>query len=402
MARQSPPPDDGSGPGGRAGLVPIGPAPGTATLSKAQKTFNRLIAQIQERRQQLAAWQAFEPTFQRLLAQEVEPLERRCDELRLDLLRCFDAAHHGAGTTKAERKKLSALIADLARELLARSDDPALLDLHDRHSPVSHAQGRREDAAWLQSMAEDVLGLPADAAGDLATPQDLLDAMLRQAGQERAAAAQAQAGADPGPSAARARARQARAAAQAQEASGSLREVYRKLASALHPDREPDAAERARKTAWMQRANAAYARKDLLALLELQIEAEQIDRSRVGEIDEKRLRRYLRVLQEQVRELDQELRAVAQPFAASLPARASLAPTPHAVLQALQADVATLRRQVAAIRADLAAFRDPRALKAWLRQVRVSRAARDDLDEMFEQAMAVADGVQRCGTRRRP
>ena len=52
------------------------------------------------------------------------------------------------------------------------------------------------------------------------------------------------------------------------EASQSVRDVYRKLVSALHPDREADGAERERKTALMQRANQAYERNDLLELLD--------------------------------------------------------------------------------------------------------------------------------------
>ena len=60
----------------------------------------------------------------------------------------------------------------------------------------------------------------------------------------------------------------------------AVREIFRKLASALHPDRETDPGERARKTALMQRANVAYAANDLLGLLELQFEVDQIDASR--------------------------------------------------------------------------------------------------------------------------
>ncbi|WP_341888453.1 hypothetical protein [Variovorax sp. YR752] len=46
-----------------------------------------------------------------------------------------------------------------------------------------------------------------------------------------------------------------------------MRDIFRKLASALHPDRETDAQQRKVKTALMQKANQAYAANDLLALL---------------------------------------------------------------------------------------------------------------------------------------
>lgn len=44
----------------------------------------------------------------------------------------------------------------------------------------------------------------------------------------------------------------------------SIRELYRKLASALHLDRESDLQERKWKTALMQRANHAYSKNNLL------------------------------------------------------------------------------------------------------------------------------------------
>ncbi len=43
----------------------------------------------------------------------------------------------------------------------------------------------------------------------------------------------------------------------ARQASLSVREIFRKLASALHPDREADAAERERKTVLMKRVSQA-------------------------------------------------------------------------------------------------------------------------------------------------
>ncbi|WP_143605999.1 hypothetical protein [Variovorax sp. 54] len=72
-----------------------------------------------------------------------------------------------------------------------------------------------------------------------------------------------------------------------------MRDIFRKLASAPHPDRETDAQQRKVKTALMQKANQAYAANDLLALLELQLQL-QIDASAHRE----RERRALEALQQ--------------------------------------------------------------------------------------------------------
>ena len=52
----------------------------------------------------------------------------------------------------------------------------------------------------------------------------------------------------------------------------SLGAVYRRLVKELHPDREPDHAEREKKSRIMQDITAAYARGDLHALLQLELE----------------------------------------------------------------------------------------------------------------------------------
>ncbi|WP_262471530.1 J domain-containing protein, partial [Clostridioides difficile] len=72
----------------------------------------------------------------------------------------------------------------------------------------------------------------------------------------------------------------------------SIREVYRKLASALHPDRETDPQERDRKTRLMQRVNEAYDKNNLLQLLELQLELDHIDQRSINHISEARLTHY--------------------------------------------------------------------------------------------------------------
>ncbi len=59
----------------------------------------------------------------------------------------------------------------------------------------------------------------------------------------------------------------------AQNTHDMLRNMYRKLASTLHPDRARDESERLRKTALMGQVNAANDAKDLLSLLRLQLQA---------------------------------------------------------------------------------------------------------------------------------
>jgi hypothetical protein len=156
------------------------------------------------------------------------------------------------------------------------NDDVQLVRLHDKHSDVSYADTQREEMELMQGLAQDVFGVDLDPGGNNDDPQE----MFRRLGEKLYGAEQ-----EPTPRPQRARKKSAktlaREALREQSALGgtkAVREIYRKLASELHPDRESDAAERARKTELMQKVNKAYEARDLLALLELQLRIEQIDR----------------------------------------------------------------------------------------------------------------------------
>ena len=91
------------------------------------------------------------------------------------------------------------------------------------------------------------------------------------------------------------------------DAQQSLREVYRRLVSLLHPDREPDAAERLRKTALMVEANAANAKQDLLTLLQIQWRVLAQDSDAIAQIADHKLRQFNLMLDKQLTTLEQEL-----------------------------------------------------------------------------------------------
>jgi uncharacterized protein (DUF2164 family) len=188
-----------------------------------------------------------------------------------------------------------------------------------------------------------------------------------------------------------------------------VREVYRKLASALHPDRETEVAERNRKTQLMQRVNQAYERNDLLALLGLQIEIEQIDAEHLAQVSDARLGHYNRVLKEQLAQLRAEIAMCIAPFQAMLDLPPwSAKPTPALVEQYLEADMTAVRAMLDELRQDLVAFKDPARLRARLEadlaQQRKNRdlgPTRDDFDELLHAMLASAPRPAKRGRRKR-
>ena len=378
--------------GTSAEVVRVAAAPG-APPTRAQKAFNRLIEKIEAQRAALAAWQAFLPRFTQRIVAEIEPLQQRCVAARVELARLFDAAHDRSGTTKREQAKLAGLVIDLCEALLqeleAEADAAAVVALHDKYSDASLAERKEEESRFLVDMAETVFGVDLGAGQDFGSPEAIRAALQRKLAEEQAARAEQMARAS-GPAAAPRRkspktlAKEAREAAQAQAATLSVREIYRKLASALHPDRETDAAERARKTELMQQVNQAYEKSDLLRLLELQIQAEQIDRSALGSISAQRLGHYNQVLAEQAAQLEHEIDALTLPFQHQTGAFGGSL-KPETLSRTLDGDIAALRHELRRIEYDLKRLADRPTLKAWLRNLRVQRRREPgSLDDMLD------------------
>jgi hypothetical protein len=166
-------------------------------------------------------------------------------------------------------------------------------------------------------------------------------------------------------------AKEAKQQEEAKNVSQSIREVYRKLASFLHPDREPDEQERTRKTALMQRVNVAYDKQDLLQLLELQLEIEQIDQASINTLSEDRLKYYNKVLTEQSVELQQEIHAVEMSFKMRFNVMDNDVLSPASALNSLQNDVCDIQADITTIKDDLVSFQDVKNIKTWLKSYRL-------------------------------
>ncbi|WP_343726437.1 J domain-containing protein [Burkholderia seminalis] len=370
----------------RGAAVVIAPGHEAASLSKAQKTFNTLVKQIEQRRERLGAWDAVMPAFQKKFVDGLLPLEQASTALRIRLLNLLDDAFLQKGLSKAEQRTLSALIADMARNLLDFSDDAQLKIIYNRHAKSDDDRPAADRAPAKQHAEPTPDVAPADDL-DMLSPDELAERMQAEldeqferdmAAHEAREAQRAKRRKAPRQSAAAAR----REAEQA-ESSKSIREVYRKLASALHPDRETDPQEQARKTVLMQRVNHAYAKGNLLQLLELQLEIEQIDRRAIDGLSEDRLTRYNGILEEQIRELDQEIRHVENDFRRTYGIAPSVKLAPDTVMRTLTRDIAAMQRSNHDLTVTLREFDDPENVRDWLKDMKRRPASSRFDDDSF-------------------
>jgi hypothetical protein len=355
--------------------------PNQPTLSKAQKRFNSLIKKLDQQKARLSEWNESIPHIQQYAAHEYEPLYADYRAIETRRLRLLDEAHGNPAFKKRERDKLSHIICETAEILISGEDDEELKALYKHHSGTDIDEERRESEAdvaeAVKSVMEQMLGMDLSQA-DLSTPdklQDFLDGQIRAENAEREASRAKR------KKTKRQQALEAEREAEQVRIKQSIQEIYRKLATQLHPDREQDPAERERKTQLMQQVNLAYGKKDLLRLLELQLQAEQIDQSHINRIAEDRLLSYNRILKEQSDELQREIEELEFTWRMQLNLPPYAAVTPKGLMARLREDIQDLRHRIATAKHDLIKFGEPQNLKAWLKSYKIPK--RGQFDDFF-------------------
>jgi hypothetical protein len=313
-------------------------------LAQHQARFDNLVRDVTLWRSALSEWKARIGRYR----DAVEPVHRELDATWRQWVFALDEASLQSEFTRAERKQLEEMLRDAARALLDVGDDDGMAALLRRH---------QEDPPSVQSRQVDAGAPGEEILEELAQDWERQAAAAAAQREERAARRRA--------AAALKRRTQA-----TQEVSQSVRDVYRRLASALHPDRERDAQERERKTALMQQANQQYAEGNLLALLELQLRAEQVDAGHLAVADQRRLQHYIDVLQEQLSELQSETRRLEAEFRSA----AGLAPgsglQPRKADRLISSEARRLRGEMQLLRHQIKLLLDVEATKLWLREQR--------------------------------
>jgi len=320
------------------------------TPSKGQKAFNALIDKIEERRAALAEWETFGAAFQRKYNNEFAPLLSRFNSVRADLVHRLDQAYDTKGLTKVERRTIEELITHIAGRLLDSVDDPAMAEVLRRYSADDVAPGSPDDDAVRRVQEQEQMQQPDEREPGHRKAREEYHANRKKSPKREAA--------------------EERARAEQAEVHLSIREVYRKLASALHPDREIDPVERDRKAGLMQRVNIAYASRSLLDLLEIQLELEHIDQAALDDISEDRLKRWNTILKEQLSELEMELAEVVLGFVTKSGMSTTVNVSPKHVKRALTTNISDLREYIKAFEQDVRVFDDGRDLKRWLKSMK--------------------------------
>ena len=351
-------------------------------LSKGQKLFNTLVKKIEASRHDLAQWQATMDAYHQKLGRDYMPLFDKFKGLQVDMAQALDRALERHKLTKPERRFVAEVICDVAEPLVIESGDPVMKALYNKHSEVDFDAQAAVEAKGMQEVMSKVFGIEMDEEADVSSPQDVMDQVQMHMDKARLNEMERQDQRSQRKKTAKQQAREDKQKADLEQTSQSIREVYRKLVSALHPDRESDPAERARKTGLMQRVNQAYDKKDLLLLLELQLELEHIDAATIAGLSEERLKHFNKILKDQLAELEQEIAYLEQPMRQMFQLSPYQMLKPQGVMPRLLKDIAELQRHIRQIKKEIEIPGDLAAFKAWIKaRQREARAMAKDMDD---------------------
>jgi hypothetical protein len=337
-------------------------------LGPEQRLFNQLLEKIETQTIALQNLKTLAETHEKERHAKLAPLRAQVNVLQEKLVLFLDQrlqAPRGLSQRACDdvRELIAMLLADLQG---AAEFSPAMQDVADRYFAIDDEE--HEDGLDLETSSEmnkamaQAMGVEVDADGLLST-DEMIEALMRKMQADDEAAMHAHEARQ----AKRKKSPKQKLAEQEQlDAHSALRSIYRKLVSALHPDRESDAAERTRKTALMVRVNAANDSKDLLALLRLQLEINQIDPSSVATMADDKLRGFNRMLKGQLKDLQAEYQIVINQVQATFEVGYGDL-TPKAMTSALRFQTQRLQYMLEGLKQDLDLIQDDKALKKWVK-----------------------------------
>ena len=350
---------------------------GKTTLSKDQKAFNNLVEKIKVRREVLEQWELFKPVYAQRVAADIQPLMDKVRKMSVDFIKALDQALGMKGLSKSDKKTVKNIIFDLSEDYLsAGMDEPEIKAFYKKYGGTDYDEDEGLFREGFNASMEDLFGIQLDK--DRAeSPEEIMQKLQEKLLETEQAHGQRK-------KTAKQIAREEAVKQETEQVSQSLREIYRKLASALHPDREPDPAERERKTSLMQRVNKAYEEKNLLRLLELQLELEHIDAKALAELSEQKLKHYIQILKEQLAEIDQEIDSIEMPMRMQFGLGMFRKIKPTEMLDLLSRDVVKLKADYKKAEKELEVVNDLDTFKQWIKtqkQMAKDAAKFDDMDD---------------------
>ena len=269
-------------------------------LSPQQKKLNRLIEQIEQQKIQLAAWQKAQAEIQQQARKTLVPIYTELHDILFQQLEQLWNSLQRYEFSKADIAQLDDKIQNLAAILKSSqvlSEQQKLKVTQIDQFYQQHAEHNQAKKSKKKALIES--HDPMETYDQYLEYEQVdvdLDGYEYDEQQHEVEREQHRLN------------RQKQKREQAQKmAEQSLKTVYLKIASIIHPDREQDEQLKVEKTVMLQHANQAYEQQDLFYLLKLQIQVEQNRGVTQKGLSNEQVKFYKLALEAQKQQLDGQI-----------------------------------------------------------------------------------------------
>lgn len=252
-------------------------------LSPEHNRFNKLLKQTETLTKKLETLRTIIDQHRVRVAQRIQPLQTHLDQYAREVVELLDARLAQVvaqipkkSLTPTQVKTAKAILCALANPLACKGDG-VMHSLYDKHN--------------LQTLDKAIHSRHSDMREEV---QRMMEKNQRKARSPTKA--------------------RKKVIPSKEDADTALRTIYRQLASALHPDRAATEEERVQKTALMKEVNAAYEQRNLLGLLQLQMQADSVDAKKIAGMASEKLAGFTQLLKDRVTVLQETLYQTEQSF----------------------------------------------------------------------------------------
>ena len=281
-------------------------------LSKDQQKFNRFAKRIEQLQETIKSETAKLERLLKLYLAEIHTRKRLVAEKRVSLAKALGASAGENKFGKKQLEKLRAVILDLCNEAFADIEpDEQIERFYNEWADISYKDELQyqKDAMKreIAAQASSIFGIDIDPEEIDDSPEsferltervlnEFEDKMTRE--KKRSS-----------------KRKKSKKQLERDESSNqnkelvqrSVRSIYLSLAKALHPDTIVDMKEKTRREELMKKVTAAYAGKDLAALLKLELEWVRTENNTLDSLPDEEIKLYIVSLKEQVDVLEEDL-----------------------------------------------------------------------------------------------
>lgn len=285
------------------------------TISKTQKEFNRLNKMVASLKKQIEEIPSKKQLINNFYVSDIQTIEKSAQATNIELIVLLNTIYDKEKLAAWRKKKLACIILEECTYIksafvnLENEQTETCILLFNKYNLIANnrtpEEQEKEDLRIIANMASNMFGMDFSELENITNENDMINFIVEKMHEaennhdttntaeptQKKKVTQAQ----------------LKEEAQAVMVQKSLREIYTDLVKELHPDRELDETLRKEKEEKMKQITEAYQKKDLSALLLMQINwLLKTDKDPAGQPDDV-LKQYNQILQKHITHLTQEL-----------------------------------------------------------------------------------------------